>query len=272
MSEQRLLDQIRVIKTNEYFSKVELEVIKMQVKNRNNEKMPVSEQQDNKLSEQGINTENDETSEQERPEQLEAESESTQNGADFATSKFYILTDPELTEEQLEMIKIICELPRKKKKITNVSFRNADRKKLREITGNVNNVLEYIMTVDVTETDNVINAVAVHVSQRLGLKQRKDEVSQEPFWKRRIQWDINESRKTVGKLDRYARGQIKDVKKSEQIFKKHYLKKKGVKVVMKELRQRIAATAAKIDRYEKWINQFRINRMFSSNQSEFSWN
>ena len=67
VSAQRLLDQVRVIKTNEYFSKVELEEIRMQVKNRNNEKMLVSEQQDSNLSEQGINTENVETSEQERP-------------------------------------------------------------------------------------------------------------------------------------------------------------------------------------------------------------
>ena len=85
------------------------------------------------------------------------------------------------------------------------------------------------------------------MSQRLGLKQRKDNVSQEAFWKRRIQRDINELRKTVGKLDRYARGQIKDVKKLEQIFKKRCVKQKGVKVVMEELRQRITAKAAKID-------------------------
>ena len=73
-------------------------------------------------------------------------------------------------------------------------------------------------------------------------------------------------RKTVGKLDRYAKGQIKNMKKLEQICKKHHVKKKGVKVVMEELKQRITAKAAKIDRYEKRINQFRINRMFSSNQ------
>ena len=176
------------------------------------------------------------------------------------------MTDPELTEVQLEIIKIICEFSRKKKKTTNVSFRNGDRKKLREITGNVNKVLEYIMPVDVTDTNDLINAVAVYASQRKGLKQRKDEVSQEPFWKRRIQQDINELRKTAGKLDRYARGQIKDVKKLEQIFKKHYVKNKGVKVVMEEFRQRITAKAAKIDRYEKRINRSRINRMLSSNQ------
>ena len=63
VSAQRLLDQVRVIKTNEYFSQVELEEIRMQVKNRNNEEMLASEQQDRYLSEQGINPENVETSE-----------------------------------------------------------------------------------------------------------------------------------------------------------------------------------------------------------------
>ena len=164
------------------------------------------------------------------------------------------------------MIKSICELSKTKEKITNVSFRNADWKKLREITSNVNKVLKYIITDDVTGTNDLINAVAVCVSQRFGLKQRKDAVTQEPFWKRRIQRDINELRKTVSKLDRYARGQIKDAKKLEQIFKKHHVRKKGVKGIMEELTQRITAKAAKIDRYEKWINQFRINMMFLSNQ------
>ena len=55
---------------------------------------------------------------------MEAENEPMQDGTEFATSEFCILTDPELTEEQLEMIKSICELSKKKKKITNVAFRN----------------------------------------------------------------------------------------------------------------------------------------------------
>lgn len=78
--------------------------------------------------------------------------------------------------------------------------------------------------------------------------------------------DINELRKTVSRLDRYARGQIKSTKKKEQSFKKHHVKKKGVKVVIEKLTQRLTAKAVKIDIYERRINQFRINRMFSSNQ------
>ena len=123
VSAQRLLDQVRVIKTNEYFSKVELEEIRRKVENRNNEEVQVSEEQDSNLSEQRINTENVETGEEERPGQLEDENEPTQGETEIATSEFDILTDSELTEEQLEMIKIICELFKKKEKITNVSFR-----------------------------------------------------------------------------------------------------------------------------------------------------
>eukprot|EP00795_Rhopilema_esculentum_P009606 gene9606-17364_t len=227
LSAVRLIYQVRVIKKNEYLRTVEPEEIRRKFKNRNNEEIQVDEQQDSNLSEQG----NVETSERERPGQLEVENGSTQGETVLATSEIHILNqyESDLTEEQLEMIKSICELSKKKEKTTNVSFRNADRKKLREITSNMNNVLKYIVTDGVTETNDLINAISVYVSQRLGLKQRKDKVSQEPFWKRRIQWDTNKLRKTVCKLDRYARGQIKDVKKLEQIFKKHHVKKKGVK-------------------------------------------
>ena len=59
---------------------------------------------------------------------------------------------------------------------------------------------------------------------------------------------------SVGKLVRYAKGQITNMKKLEQICKKDDVKKKEVKVVMEELKQRITAKAAKIDRYEKRMN------------------
>ena len=66
VSAQRLLDQVRVIKTNEYLSTVELEEIRRKINNRDNEEIQVDEQQDSNLSEQG----NVETSEQEKPGQL----------------------------------------------------------------------------------------------------------------------------------------------------------------------------------------------------------
>ena len=78
MSGQRRLDQVRVIKTNEYFSKLELEEIMRNIKNRNDEEVQVSEQQVSTLSEQGIDTQNVDTSGEKEPEQLEVENGSTQ--------------------------------------------------------------------------------------------------------------------------------------------------------------------------------------------------
>ena len=42
VSEQRPLDQVRVIKTNEYLHKVELKEVKRKVKNRDNEEIQVN--------------------------------------------------------------------------------------------------------------------------------------------------------------------------------------------------------------------------------------
>ena len=93
LSAQRLLDQVRVIKTNEYFSKVELEEIRRKVKNRNDEEVQVNEQHDSTLSEQGTNTQNVETSGIEGPGQLEVENGSTQGETEIATSEFQALTE-----------------------------------------------------------------------------------------------------------------------------------------------------------------------------------
>lgn len=50
---------------------------------------------------------------------------------------------------------------------------------------------------------------------------------QEQFWKSRIQGDIHYLKKTVSKLGRYVRRQIKDTKNLKQFFKMHRVKKKG---------------------------------------------
>lgn len=61
---------------------------------------------------------------------------------------------------------------KRRKNITNFSFRKADRKKLREITSNVNKLLKYILLDGVTEANDLIKSIAVYVSQRLWLKQK----------------------------------------------------------------------------------------------------
>ena len=48
----------------------------------------------------------------------------------------------------------------------------------------------------------------------------------------------------------------------EELEKKYNLKKKGVRTVIEELKQRLHAKTARLKRYEEIVNQHKINRMF----------
>ena len=50
---------------------------------------------------------------------------------------------------------------------------------------------------------------------------------------------------------------------------KYHLESKTIKEVSEELKQRITATAKKIDRYDARIKQFRQNQQFSTNHQRF---
>ena len=49
-------------------------------------------------------------------------------------------------------------------------------------------------------------------------------------------------------------------------LKKHNIKKKGIRTVIKELKHRLHTKTAKLKRYEERVNQCKINRMFFQNQ------
>ena len=51
---------------------------------------------------------------------------------------------------------------------------------------------------------------------------------------------------------------------------KYHLESKTIKEVSEELKQRITATAKKLDRYDARIKQFRQNQQFSTNQHRFN--
>ena len=54
--------------------------------------------------------------------------------------------------------------------------------------------------------------------------------------------------------------------KAKLVEEKYSVKRKGLTVVIEELRQRIIAKAAKIVRYEQRVQQYRINRLFQVDQ------
>ena len=79
------------------------------------------------------------------------------------------------------------------------------------------------------------------VPMRLGVKQRERRPKMEPWWKQRIKNQIAQ--------ERLRSGELHNVAVCEDLERRYYLKKKGVAVVLEELKQRILAETGKIKRY-----------------------
>ena len=54
--------------------------------------------------------------------------------------------------------------------------------------------------------------------------------------------------------------------KMKELYEKYRVKKKGLKTVIEELKQRMLAKREKVKRYEQRIEQFRQNRIFDLDQ------
>ena len=54
-----------------------------------------------------------------------------------------------------------------------------------------------------------------------------------------------------------------------KIRKKYSIRVKRLNVVIEELKQRITAIAAKVRRYQGWVDSYRQNRLFENNQRQF---
>ena len=125
-----------------------------------------------------------------------------------------------------------------------------------------------IRTENTTDTNILIKAVTVYVGKKIGLKAcgsiNKKEL--EAWWKRRIKKMINEVRKHINILERHQRGEIRRTEKYEELEREYNIKKKGIRTVTEELKQRLHAKTAKLRRYEETVNQYKISRTFVRNQ------
>ena len=145
-------------------------------------------------------------------------------------------------------------------------FKGVNRGKLLKEVKEVNKVLPFLPTEDITETNTLIAAVACYIGDKLEVKKRTREGAQEPMWKRRMRKKIDELRGAVGTLQRKQKGEIKKRKGVLYIERKYNVKKKGIETVIEELQQRIVALAARMERYTNRVKQYRQNKLFEANQ------
>ena len=146
------------------------------------------------------------------------------------------------------------------------NLRYVDRKKLRETSTIVNSVINRVQTKNITETNVLVLAGANVVADLMNIKKKKASRDKDPWWKKRITGKIRELRKDISKLDQWNRKSLKSEHIKKRLEHLYHVKRKGILVVIEELKQRVKAKAAKIEKYEERNNQFLQNRLFQTNR------
>ena len=112
-------------------------------------------------------------------------------------SEINVLTDIEqATEEEKVMVRRIVELMNNMEGEAACDFKKVDKSRVDEETKRVNSVLKYIETKSISETNKLLKAVSIYIAERLGIKNKRgSKRNNEPWWKRRIENDIDILRK-----------------------------------------------------------------------------
>ena len=105
----------------------------------------------------------------------------------------------------------------------------------------INRILKHIRTENITYTNILIKAVMVNVGKMIDLRGwgNKCNKESEPWWKRKINKMINQVRKRINILERHHRRAIRKKEIYKKIERKYNTKKKGIRAVIEELKQRL---------------------------------
>ena len=112
-------------------------------------------------------------------------------------------------------------------------------------------------------------AGAIVVTNRLGVKIDKVAWRKEPMWKRRLQNEIKELRKDLSQLEASEDKDHSNFRNWERLGRKYIIRVKTLNVVIEELKQRITTIAAKVIRYQGWVDSYTQNRLLDNNQRQF---
>ena len=229
ITEQRLCHQARAIRKNGWLSNLELENIRRMIDAEN---VMVNESIENVEENQ---TEGDMVRTNEGNEQIADDSDDLLNSMNANVET--------LDEEAQHVVAQLNEILVSGRKADGISFKKVDMNILSRTTAKVNRLIELIETEDITQTNNLIKAAGVWVADQLGLKRYEGGNKKDSWWKRRIGEDIKQLRKDINILERIKTEQIGAGKegKAKLVEEKHRVRRKGLIVVIEELKQRVIA-------------------------------
>ena len=83
------------------------------------------------------------------------------------------------------------------------NLRRIDGVRLKGKSKLVDEVIDSVQTSNITEDNKLVKCGAFAITQLLGIKEIKNKKKEKPFWKRRIQSNINALRKDVSLTERW---------------------------------------------------------------------
>ena len=262
-TEQWICDQARTIRKNGWLSDIELEMIKRKIEDEvQNDAACCEEECQFGIPGEEVGARNGQ--EVNNGNQAEVTDE---GGQDMNEDE---LINDELDQEQRMIVDQLKQIMAEGRTAEGIMFKKVDRKTLRTKTEKVNGVLQFVKTSNITQTNDLIKAAGIWVAEQLGLKKFTIREKYVPRWKRRIEGDIKRLRREVNFMERGQRGKLEAKKKGKlkDLEEKYGVKRKGFKTVVEELKQRMIAKSAKVQRYEQRITQCKQNRLFHIDQKK----
>ena len=116
------------------------------------------------------------------------------------------------------------------------NLRSKDRKKVKEKTAMMDEVLQYFTITNLEELNKILCASANVVAEEVGYKTVEKRQTQEPWWKRLIDEKIKELRKDLSRILNMRQGKLRKGGQREKLERKYSVKEKVVDVVKEELK------------------------------------
>ena len=179
-----------------------------------------------------------------------------------------------MSEEQKIVLKRLREVVKSDITRKVPSMKKVDRKRLVQEAALVNSVIDNVKTKDVTEMNRLLYGASFVVAERLGkmkesARDRQEQQRNEPWWKRRVEKNIEMWRKDLSKIEARRTGNHRmSDRELERMNRVYGLEEKGNLNVITTLKMKIAEKSTMIKRYKERQLQHHQNNLFSTDQKQ----
>lgn len=145
-------------------------------------------------------------------------------------------------------------------------LKGKDKAKLTSLIDKANEAIPNIDIPNLTTLNNVLYATALTVTLEMGVKRTRCPPGKDPPWKVRIQRNIEKFQRNLSQVEAWKASKLQNEGVRKRLDDTYGVKQKGFQVVLEELKQRLVAEAAKLQRYNRIHAERRQNRQFCHDQ------